>query len=94
MKSLGSRFASTSLLVLTLAFAGAAAGQDQDNASKSPTPSTLQEDVEANPGRPTVATPATLTPVGYFQFESGVLGAGILLGSARNSVWTRSSSFP
>jgi hypothetical protein len=30
---------------------------------------------EANPGRPTVSTPATLTPVGYFQFETGVLGA-------------------
>ena len=29
----------------------------------------------ANPGRPTVATPATLTPVGYFQLESGLLGA-------------------
>jgi hypothetical protein len=29
----------------------------------------------ANPGRPTVSTPATLTPVGYFQFENGVLGA-------------------
>jgi hypothetical protein len=28
-----------------------------------------------NPGRPTVSTPATLTPWGYFQFESGVLGA-------------------
>jgi hypothetical protein len=28
-----------------------------------------------NPGRPTVSTPATLTPVGYFQFESGVFGA-------------------
>lgn len=28
---------------------------------------------EANPGRPTVATPATLTPVGYLQFESGIL---------------------
>ncbi len=26
---------------------------------------------EANPARPTVATPATLTPVGYLQFESG-----------------------
>jgi hypothetical protein len=26
---------------------------------------------EANPGRPTVSTPATLTPVGYLQFESG-----------------------
>jgi hypothetical protein len=29
----------------------------------------------ANPGRPTVSTPATLTPVGYFQFESGILAA-------------------
>jgi hypothetical protein len=29
----------------------------------------------ANPGRPTVASPATLTPVGYFQFETGYLGA-------------------
>lgn len=29
----------------------------------------------ANPGRPTVATPATLTPVGYLQFENGVLYA-------------------
>jgi hypothetical protein len=26
----------------------------------------------ANPARPTVATPATLTPVGYLQFENGV----------------------
>jgi hypothetical protein len=30
---------------------------------------------EANPGRPTVSSPATLTPVGYLQFETGVLGA-------------------
>jgi hypothetical protein len=29
----------------------------------------------ANPARPTVATPATLTPVGYVQFETGVLFA-------------------
>jgi hypothetical protein len=27
--------------------------------------------LEANPGRPTVSTPATLTPVGYLQFENG-----------------------
>ncbi len=33
------------------------------------------DEPEANPGRPTVSTPATLTPVGYFQFETGVLGA-------------------
>lgn len=29
----------------------------------------------ANPGRPTVSTPAALTPVGYLQFETGFLGA-------------------
>jgi hypothetical protein len=29
----------------------------------------------ANPGRPTVSTPATLTPTGYLQFETGVLSA-------------------
>jgi len=33
------------------------------------------QEVEANPGRPTVSTPATLTPVGYLQFESGLLNA-------------------
>jgi hypothetical protein len=27
---------------------------------------------EANPARPTVSTPATLTPVGYLQFENGI----------------------
>ena len=32
-------------------------------------------DTDANPARPTVSTPATLTPVGYVQFESGILGA-------------------
>lgn len=30
---------------------------------------------EANPARPTVSTPAALTPVGYLQFETGGLGA-------------------
>jgi hypothetical protein len=33
------------------------------------------DDPTANPARPTVATPATLTPVGYLQFETGVQGA-------------------
>ena len=32
-------------------------------------------DAEANPGRPTVSTPATLTPVGYLQFETGFVPA-------------------
>lgn len=30
---------------------------------------------EANPARPTVSTPATLTPAGYLQFENGTLFA-------------------
>jgi len=43
--------------------------------SPSAAQSTESDDPEANPGRPTVSTPATLTPVGYLQFETGVLGA-------------------
>jgi hypothetical protein len=35
----------------------------------------VAEEPEANPGRPAASTPATLTPVGYLQFETGVLGA-------------------
>jgi len=31
--------------------------------------------IAANPGRPTISTPATLTPVGYLQFENGFLYA-------------------
>jgi hypothetical protein len=43
-------------------------------------PSTAQsgqrqtDEPAANPARPTVSNPATLTPVGYLQFETGVLG--------------------
>jgi hypothetical protein len=33
------------------------------------------QEPEANPGRPTVSTPATLTPVGYLQFETGLSAA-------------------
>jgi len=33
------------------------------------------EEPEANPGRPTLSTPATLTPADYLQFETGFLGA-------------------
>jgi hypothetical protein len=33
------------------------------------------QEPEANPGRPTVSTPATLTPVGYLQFETGFVPA-------------------
>lgn len=37
--------------------------------------SSPSDEPEANPGRPTVSTPATLAPVGYLQFETGILGA-------------------
>ncbi len=35
----------------------------------------LSDGPEVNPARPTVSTPATLTPVGYLQFENGGLYA-------------------
>jgi hypothetical protein len=57
--------------VLTLAvLPGLCGGQNVTSASDpdTATPS-------ANPARPTVSTPATLTPVGYLQFETGILGA-------------------
>src|SRR6201987_530226 len=37
--------------------------------------SVVDDEPEANPGRPTVSTPATITPVGYLQFETGFLPA-------------------
>jgi hypothetical protein len=37
--------------------------------------STAVDEPEANPGRPTVSTPATLTRVGYLQFETGFVPA-------------------
>lgn len=49
--------------VLFLAFSLTVAAQEQP------------DEPVANPGRPTVSTPATLTPVGYLQFETGFLGA-------------------
>jgi hypothetical protein len=51
-----------SIIPLVLALCAIAAAQQPD----SPT---------ANPARPTVSTPATLTPAGYLQFESGFLYA-------------------
>jgi len=40
-------------------------------------PACAQEDAApaANPARPTITNPATLTPVGYLQFEQGYLGS-------------------
>jgi hypothetical protein len=44
-------------------------------AAQQPIAPASTETPEANPARPTVSTPATLTPVGYMQFETGGLGA-------------------
>jgi hypothetical protein len=52
------------LVLLTMTFVPSSAAQF-----------TASDELEANPGRPTVSTPATITPVGYLQFETGVLGA-------------------
>jgi hypothetical protein len=43
--------------------------------SSSAAQSAKSDEAEANPGRPTVSTPATLTAVGHLQFETGALGA-------------------
>lgn len=58
------------LLTLPLCIAAVAmiAGAQQATPSAS-------GDTTANPGRPTITTPATLTPVGYLQFESGGINA-------------------
>jgi hypothetical protein len=62
------RYSLTFAQVILLAVAAAA--------QQSPKSASAEPDVPvANPGRPTVSTPATLTPSGYFQFESGVLSA-------------------
>lgn len=49
--------------------------QQDAGAPKKADESLRADDPVANPGRPTVSTPATLTPVGYLQFETGYLGA-------------------
>jgi hypothetical protein len=59
---------------------GPAASQSQESPTQSaPQPATKSDaqpdEPEANPARPTVSNPATLTPVGYLQFETGTLGA-------------------
>jgi hypothetical protein len=52
------------LFLISASLARPAAAQSQD-----------EREPEANPGRPTVSTPATLSPIGYLQFESGFTGA-------------------
>jgi hypothetical protein len=62
-------FATFTLLLLAASVARAQSG------GQAPQPSAQSQEPVANPARPTISTPATLTPVGYLQFESGVLGA-------------------
>jgi hypothetical protein len=46
-----------------------------DGAKAGETGAAVDDVPVANPARPTVSTPATLTPVGYLQFETGLLAA-------------------
>jgi hypothetical protein len=60
-----------SLLLIVMALATMAPSLAQSDKNDGSTK--VSDDVpEANPARPTVATPATLTPVGYLQFENGI----------------------
>lgn len=65
------RRSSSLWLLLLLAGSVVAASQTQQTTQPAPSPDAPL----ANPGRPTVSTPATLTPAGYLQFETGSLGA-------------------
>lgn len=62
-------------LLLLTAIVVPAVAQDTLTTPNAPAQASQPVEPEANPGRPTVSTPATLTPVGYFQFETGYLGA-------------------
>ena len=59
----------TALLLLTVLHVYA-----QQEGTKTGEP-VVEDQPAANPGRPTVSSPATLTPVGYLQFETGTLSA-------------------
>lgn len=61
-------FALAMALLLTQAACGQQGGSSDTSAAQPDSPA-------ANPGRPTVSTPATLTPPGYLQFETGTLAA-------------------
>jgi hypothetical protein len=63
-------------MLVTVVAARPAICQSSENAPRPDAQPVEQEDEpEANPARPTVSNPATLTPVGYLQFETGTLGA-------------------
>lgn len=64
------------LLLLSLAVASISARAQQPGGTpQQPEPPSGTDADVANPGRPTVSTPATLTPVGCVQFETGLLSA-------------------
>jgi hypothetical protein len=63
------------LLSSMVALAIPVAAQQDAGAPKATEEALQEEEPAANPGRPTVSTPATLTPVGFLQFETGYLGA-------------------
>jgi hypothetical protein len=74
------RFALTFAVLATAFAARPAAAQSQPPALPPAAPQDTQQNAqqdepEANPARPTVSNPATLTPVGYLQFETGTHGA-------------------
>lgn len=58
-----------------IALAAVSAFGQQSPKSPSDAPAVEPDAPIANPGRPTVSTPATLTPTGYLQFETGILSA-------------------
>ncbi|MGH9739694.1 MAG: hypothetical protein ACRD4X_14080 [Candidatus Acidiferrales bacterium] len=63
---------SLAAFVLLLSVVPATRAQSGGNLQQPPNE---QQEPAANPARPTVSTPATLTPVGYLQFESGIMSA-------------------
>jgi len=67
------RFSWIVTFVFLAATACRVAAQDQPVAASQE--SGEKDEPEANPARPTVSNPATLTPAGYLQFETGTLGA-------------------
>jgi len=63
------------LLSSLMAVAISVAAQQRAGVPKGAEAELQGDEPAANPGRPTVSTPATLTAVGYLQFETGYLGA-------------------
>jgi hypothetical protein len=63
------------LLLLLLAVPVSSRAQQDAVAPAAPQMLNGTQGPAANPGRPTVSTPATLTPVDYVQFETGLLSA-------------------